>query len=185
MWRRTIRWAVVFTWTAAGLGLALPAVAVEKEGLSKAQRLELLRPLYEQVRRDAGLKAIEPGRLKRMNDPAAVEAYLKALPLSPRDYLEIDMQMRRYEVMVPRFIESFCATSHVSSIGIGARLFLLPPGPSTPRSRLHGRAGRGHRCSWRQAGEEVDMAAPAALRLHAICGASHRSLLVSFTLAGL
>ncbi len=107
MWRRTIRWAVVFTWTAAGLGLALPAVAVEKEGLSKAQRLELLRPLYEQVRRDAGLKAIEPGRLKRMNDPAAVEAYLKALPLSPRDYLEIDMQMRRYEVMVPRFIEEW------------------------------------------------------------------------------
>ena len=109
MWRRTIHVAMVLTWMAASLGAAPPPPAVEKDGggLGKERRLELLRPLYEQVRRDAGLRALEPGRRGRMNDPATVEAYLRALPLSPRDYLEIDMQARRYEVMVPRFIEEW------------------------------------------------------------------------------
>ena len=118
MWRRSMHWAMVLLWTAAGSGLAAQAPAapaaavvpkVEKEGggLSSAARREALLPLYEQVRRDAGLRALEPGRQGRMHDPVAVEAYLRAMPLSPRDYLEIDMQVRRYEVMVPRFIEQW------------------------------------------------------------------------------
>jgi hypothetical protein len=109
MWCKTIRRALVLVGMAAGLGLAVPAMgrAQAVEGLSAAERRELLRPLYEQVRRDAGLRALEPGRQGRMKDPVAVEAYLRALPISPREYLQLDMQARYYEVMVPRYLEEW------------------------------------------------------------------------------
>jgi hypothetical protein len=57
------------------------------------------------VKNDPKLRALEPGRLGRMNDPATVEAFLRAMPISPREYLQIDMHQRRYEVMVPRFLQ--------------------------------------------------------------------------------
>lgn len=109
MWRRTMRLGTFLALIVLGFGLggASPARAEATEGLSAAERTQLLLPLYEQVRRDAGLRVLEPGRRGRMDDPAAVEAYLRAMPLSPRDFLQIDMHVRRYEVMVPRFIQEW------------------------------------------------------------------------------
>jgi len=100
-------WRVTMLGTISLLGLAVAAVAAEKDGLSATERRRLLLPVYERVRQDAGLVALEPGRLGRMNDAAAVEAYLRALPLSPRELLQIDMDVRRYEVAVPRFLEEW------------------------------------------------------------------------------
>lgn len=92
------------------LSLVVPvwtASAAEPDGLSPAKRREQLRPIYERVRTDAGLRALEPGRQGKMNDAAAVEAYLRAMPISPREFLQLDMHARRYEVAVPKFLEEW------------------------------------------------------------------------------
>ncbi len=43
------------------------------------------------------------------HDAALLEAFLKFMPLSPLDYLQIDMEHRRFEVKVPKFIQDLHA----------------------------------------------------------------------------
>ncbi len=85
--------------------LSLGAVAQEPPSPSRL-RLQLM-PLYDQVVASARLKTLEPGRSSKMNDVAAVDAYLRELPLSPREFLAIDMQRRRYEIEIPSVVEAW------------------------------------------------------------------------------
>jgi hypothetical protein len=86
-------------------GSVSPAHSTANPGLSPQERLRLLRPLYDRVQKDVALKALDPGRAGQRATPEALEAYLEALPLSPLERLKIDMFARRYEVMIPKFVD--------------------------------------------------------------------------------
>ena len=93
----------VFLGSLAALALALPAAA--GEGLPKRERLQELIPRYLEAGRDAALAARRAAVDWR--DPRSVEAWLAVAPLSPRDELEIDMFLRRYELALPRPVEEW------------------------------------------------------------------------------
>src|SRR6185295_6234495 len=86
---------------------APPAAAAQARELEPSARRALLLPLYEEAVASAKLKALEPGRLGKMKDPAAIDAYLRELPLSPREMLTIDMERRHFEVAIPRVAEDW------------------------------------------------------------------------------
>jgi hypothetical protein len=52
-------------------------------------------------------RTLRLGRQLLTNDPAAVDAYLRELPLSPREILSIDMERRHFEIAVPRVVEDW------------------------------------------------------------------------------
>ncbi len=91
----------------ATLWTAVPPAAAQGGEMEPSARRALLTPLYEEARQSAKLKALEPGRLGKMNDTAAIDAYLKELPISPREMLSIDMERRHYEVAVPRVVDEW------------------------------------------------------------------------------
>ncbi|HEX3130515.1 MAG TPA: proprotein convertase P-domain-containing protein [Thermoanaerobaculia bacterium] len=94
-------------------GLCLVVVATtgtaraEEELLPKAERMRLLLPAYEAVRNDPAIKALDQRASANPRNRAAVDAFLKAMPLSPLEYMEIDMERRHYEIVVPRFVQEF------------------------------------------------------------------------------
>jgi hypothetical protein len=93
--------------------MALCFVALAASGIAQAEEerengaLQLkLRIAYDMVNRDATLK--EQGKRiggSNLKNRADVDAFLKKMPLSPLEFLEIDMQVRHYEVFVPRFMQ--------------------------------------------------------------------------------
>ncbi|MDX1998303.1 MAG: sialidase family protein [Thermoanaerobaculia bacterium] len=91
------------------VGLAL-GVVVATSAFAQAERpstTELhqkLLPLYHAVKADAALLASDPAARGLGNDQAAMDAFLKRMPLSPMEFLQIDMEVRHYEVMVPKHI---------------------------------------------------------------------------------
>jgi subtilisin-like proprotein convertase family protein len=84
---------------------ATTGTASAEEEVSKAALLKQLRPAYDAYNRDASLKELEKRANANLKDHAAVDALLKRMPLSPLEYLEIDMQVKHYEVVIPRFIQ--------------------------------------------------------------------------------
>ncbi len=87
---------------------ASPTVAASANELPSPSQIRLqLMPLYDQVVASVRLKSLEPGRSGKMAEAAAVDTYLRELPLSPREFLAIDMQRRRYEIEVPSIIEEW------------------------------------------------------------------------------
>ncbi|HEV8582661.1 MAG TPA: proprotein convertase P-domain-containing protein [Thermoanaerobaculia bacterium] len=85
--------------------LAATGAARAEEGMSEAALQKQLRGAYDAFNRDPGLKALEKQATSNLKDRAAVDAYLKRMPLSPLEYLEIDMQVRHYEIAVPRYMQ--------------------------------------------------------------------------------
>lgn len=65
---------------------------------------ELVR-LYEQVKARPDILAMDPGLSGRMNDRAALDDFLAAMPLSPLEYLKVDMKLNRYEIAIPQFLQ--------------------------------------------------------------------------------
>lgn len=95
---------------------ALSATAADAaQGPSPAELRAKLIPLYQAVKADARLHRLDAALSAKIAasglaaEPAALDELLKAMPLSPLAYLEIDMQLGRYEIAVPRFI----AEAHV------------------------------------------------------------------------
>lgn len=88
------------------LALAAPVAraAEERARPTGAALRETLLPAYWALQQDTQLKALARALDTRMSDQAAVDAYLRRLTIPPVEYLEIDMEMKRYEHMVPRFI---------------------------------------------------------------------------------
>ena len=100
------------TWSRTGLVvlcltgcsmLGAPAPAAAALDTPALQRK--LMPLYLAVRDSAELRALDPYLRGRDAEPAALDAFLRAMPLSPLEYLQIDMVVRRYEIAVPSFIQ--------------------------------------------------------------------------------
>ncbi|HET9229197.1 MAG TPA: proprotein convertase P-domain-containing protein, partial [Thermoanaerobaculia bacterium] len=85
--------------------LAAAGRAQEIESLSKEQRIKLLRPAYEAVRGNDNLRALDLRAFANLQDREAVDAFLRKMPLSPYEYLQIDMEVRHYEIVVPRFMQ--------------------------------------------------------------------------------
>src|SRR6185295_8975370 len=76
--RNRIAWfrgtALSFAFSAAALCALAPApAAAETKPPTPEERRALLEPLYDQVVASERLKALEPGRSGKMNDPAAVD----------------------------------------------------------------------------------------------------------------
>jgi subtilisin-like proprotein convertase family protein len=93
----------VFCLVTLAAGAARAAHAEDE--VSKAALHSKLRSAYEAVQRDAELKKLDRQASANPKDRAAVDAFLKKMPLSPLDYWEIDMETRHYEVFVPRFLQ--------------------------------------------------------------------------------
>jgi subtilisin-like proprotein convertase family protein len=87
------------------LTLAATGTARAEDGMSEAAREKMLRTAYDAFNRDAGLKALEQRAMANLQDRAAVDAFLKKMPLSPLEYLQMDMETRHYEFMIPRYMQ--------------------------------------------------------------------------------
>ncbi|HYU34317.1 MAG TPA: proprotein convertase P-domain-containing protein [Thermoanaerobaculia bacterium] len=85
--------------------LAAAGTARADEAMSKAALQKKLRTAYEAFNRDPGIRELEKRATSNLQDRAAVDAYLKRMPLSPLEYLQVDMQVRHYEIFVPRYIQ--------------------------------------------------------------------------------
>jgi len=68
---------------------------------------EQLKPVYESLKADAQFLAFQKRLEGNMNRPDVVDQYLAFMPISPLDFFEIDMEVRRYEVVVPRFMHEW------------------------------------------------------------------------------
>ncbi|HRC86948.1 MAG TPA: hypothetical protein PK413_15170, partial [Thermoanaerobaculia bacterium] len=94
--------AVVFG--AAALMLAALGASAAELSSTVALHQKLL-PTYQAVRANSQLLAMDPGLHGQMSDAAAMDRFLKAMPLSPLEYLQIDMEARRYEIAVPKYLQ--------------------------------------------------------------------------------
>ncbi len=92
---------------AAGLLSVTAAFAAPPaaQGNDAVERMARLMPLYQAVRNNPDLLALDPGRQGRMKDAAATDRFLRAMPLSPLEYLQIDMEVNHYEIAVPSFLQ--------------------------------------------------------------------------------
>jgi len=71
---------------------------------SKATVRVQLKPEYLKLQTSATFQAFQKQLAENMNRPEVVDKYLAFMPISPLEYLQIDMQTRHYEVAVPRFM---------------------------------------------------------------------------------
>jgi subtilisin-like proprotein convertase family protein len=85
--------------------LVMSVSARAEEGLSERGRERRLRAAYEAFNRDANLRSLEKKVMGNVKNRAAVDDLLKKMPLSPMEYLEIDMEVRHYEIFIPRYIQ--------------------------------------------------------------------------------
>jgi hypothetical protein len=110
-WCRRVVTLVLLAAAAALGGSAADAA----ERPTPAQLRSKLMPLYHAVKADSRLHKVDAALAGKLSasavaaEPAALDEVLKLMPLSPLAYLEIDMQLQRYEIAVPRFI----AEAHV------------------------------------------------------------------------
>jgi subtilisin-like proprotein convertase family protein len=91
---------------------ALCLTALAAAGTVRAEEMESnpalqkkLRAAYDAFKSDPGIKALEKRANANPKDRAAMDALLKRMPLSPMEYLQIDMEVRHYEVFVPLYMQ--------------------------------------------------------------------------------
>ena len=104
-------------WTALCLVVLTTGAALADEAMAKAALHRQLRSAYDAFNRDTGLKALEKKANANLNDRAAVDALLKRMPLSPLEYLQIDMEVRHYEI----FIAEYMLKLHVRWVELNER----------------------------------------------------------------
>lgn len=90
----------------ACLTVAALAAPLAAQGNSQApkprERREALKPIYRALQSNPQFQAFKRDLASRPRDTALLEAFLRFMPLSPLEYLNIDMEERKYEMMVPR-----------------------------------------------------------------------------------
>lgn len=84
--------------------LVATGTAQADETMSKAQEKKV-RDAYDAANRDPGIRGLEQRAAASLRDRAAVDAYLKRMPLSPLEYLEIDMEVKHYEIFIPSYMQ--------------------------------------------------------------------------------
>jgi len=80
------------------------AVALAADPPSPQALREQLIPVYRALETDPQFLALRAGLESDTRDAQAMDRYLRYLPMSPKELLEIDMFLNRYEIMVPRQI---------------------------------------------------------------------------------
>ncbi len=95
-----------FEHAAAALGLValVASAALAAPPLSRGALRAELAHRYRAALARPGLLASEPARYDFAADRAAIDRFLQAMPLSPLEFLKQDMEARRYEVAIPRFL---------------------------------------------------------------------------------
>jgi hypothetical protein len=104
--------AVVFLGLPAGTvsGSAADAAGPAGEPAAAPRPSELreqLTPIYHRLLTDAQYLSFQQRLETGFHDRELIDSYLAFLPMSPKDLLEIDMEQRRYEHVVPRFIQEW------------------------------------------------------------------------------
>ncbi|MEM6454587.1 MAG: sialidase family protein [Acidobacteriota bacterium] len=99
-----------------GLGLALAAICIAtvlpaqtadqapETPLTPSQLRAQLMPEYQKLMNDPQFHALRAQAEAEPTNRAMVDAWLRYLPMSPKELLELDMMARRYEHMVPKTI---------------------------------------------------------------------------------
>ena len=82
--------------------MAVPAAAQGKP--EPKDRRNTLKPVYLALQSDPQFLSFKQQLAERPHDAALLDAVLRFLPLSPLDYLAIDMENRHYEFSIPRFV---------------------------------------------------------------------------------
>ncbi len=72
--------------------------------MSPAHARVELQPLYDSLKLDAKFHDFQKQLAGNMDRPEVVDRYLQYMPISPLEYLVIDMRTRHYEVAIPRFL---------------------------------------------------------------------------------
>jgi hypothetical protein len=87
---------------------ALPAVADApgERGLPPEALREALREAYDGLQADPVYQNLREQVSRDAGDPATVDRFLDYLPLSPLEMLRIDMDRRRFEIMIPAEVVS-------------------------------------------------------------------------------
>jgi subtilisin-like proprotein convertase family protein len=86
------------------VALAMTGPARAEEERANEALEKKLRAAYEAFKQDTSVKALEKQANSNLKNREAVDALLKRMPLSPLEYLEIDMEVRHYEVFIPSYI---------------------------------------------------------------------------------
>lgn len=87
------------------LALLVAAPLAAEKPPSPQQRREALRPVYNALQTDPDFLRFKKEMASRSKDPALRDNLLKFLPISPLDYLALDMEARHYEIPVPRQVQ--------------------------------------------------------------------------------
>lgn len=83
---------------------AAPLAAQGQQPPSPKERRESLKPVYLALQSDPQFLAFKQQLAARPKDQALFDSFLRFLPISPLDYLELDMESRFYEMMVPKSV---------------------------------------------------------------------------------
>jgi hypothetical protein len=78
-----------------------------RAGAAPKSRVQLRAELeitYRDLKVDPKFHALEQKLAGNMENRAVVDEYLRFMPISPLEFLEIDMRTRRYEVSIPRYL---------------------------------------------------------------------------------
>lgn len=86
-------------------GLLAASLTAQPQAPGENARRAQLKPVYLALQSDPQFLAFQRDVAARPQDAALLESFLRFLPLSPLDYLEIDMETRHYEMAVPRAIQ--------------------------------------------------------------------------------
>ncbi|HEX6904724.1 MAG TPA: DNRLRE domain-containing protein [Thermoanaerobaculia bacterium] len=97
----TKRWSFRLSLT-LGLCLAAAPLLAQSQAPKPRERREALKPVYRALQSDPEFRRLKGEALARPADAALQEALLRFLPLSPLDYLQIDMDERHYELQIPK-----------------------------------------------------------------------------------
>lgn len=74
---------------------------------SGAERHAAKRAEYDRLQTDPQFQAIVESKRNNPRSAAALDAYLRYLPISPLDYVELDMEAKHYEFALPRFLKEW------------------------------------------------------------------------------
>lgn len=103
-WRRILALGLILV----ALCVLVPQIpAAGQEERSREELRAVLQPIYVQLLTDPQFRALAATLPGNMDKPAVVDRYLTYLPLSPKEMLELDMERRHYEIMMPPHIEEW------------------------------------------------------------------------------
>lgn len=89
------------------LALAATPLAAQGNGQNPPkprERREVLKPVYQALQNDPVFLQFKRDLAARPADAVLQENFLRFLPLSPMEYFQIDMEVRHYEVAIPKAI---------------------------------------------------------------------------------